>query len=131
MEDPKRNHEEQAPDVSTDDMILIREHPLEAGEKAFAVILLVLGLIALWLSLDLWFSMNPKRGPRVSSAAAVPVFVSALWSIMALSTVIENFKMTSPLSGTKSLFGKIAAAVRYAMPSNVLVVPRASPPAKR
>ena len=83
-------------DVNTDDMIIIKEHPLEAGEKVFAIILLVTGIIALALSLELWGRM---KEPKIASAAAVPLFVSGLWTLMALLTVIENFKLTTPLSG--------------------------------
>ena len=83
-----------ADDVSTDEMIIIKEHPLEAGEKVFAIVLLVLGLIAFALAMELWGRM---KEPKIASAAAVPVFVSGLWSLMALLTVIENIKLTTPL----------------------------------
>lgn len=106
-------------DVDTNDMIVVKEHPLEAGEKVFAVILLITGLVAFALSLELWGRM---KEPKISSAAAVPLFVSGLWSLMALLTVIENFRLTTPLSGMKNGFEKVKKAFAYALPLNVLVV---------
>lgn len=105
-------------DVNTDDMIIIKEHPLEAGEKVFAVILLVTGIIALALSLELWGRM---KEPKIASAAAVPLFVSGLWTLMALLTVIENFKLTTPLSGMPNGIDKVRKALAYVLPPNVLV----------
>ena len=113
---------QQTPVINTDDLILLKEHPLEAGEKFFAVLLLILGVAAFCLSLELWFSISPRRGPRIASAAAVPVFVTGLWSLMALLTVLENFKLTTPLSKLTGAWEKAAAAVRYALPMNVLAM---------
>ena len=59
-------------EVNTDDLIVVKEHSLEAGEKVFSFILLIIGVIALKLSVDLWFSISLRRGPRIASAAAVP-----------------------------------------------------------
>ena len=124
MIDPK----EEYPDlndnleVNTDDLIVVKEHSLEAGEKVFSVILLIIGIIALKLSVDLWFSISLRRGPRIASAAAVPVFVSALWVILALWTVIENFKLTTPLSKVQGFGEKFIKAIQYAMPLNVLIM---------
>lgn len=106
-----------AEEVNTDDMIVIKEHPLEAGEKVFAVILLVFGVAAFGMALELWGRM-PE--PRIASAAAMPLFVSALWVLMALLTVIENIKLATPLSGKRG--GKVMDALRYALPMNVLVL---------
>ncbi len=106
-------------DVSTDDMIIIKEHPLEAGEKVFAVVLLLLGLAAFAMALELWGRM---KEPKIASAAAVPIFVSGLWSLMALLTVIENFKLTTPLSGEPGGMEKIRKAFAYALPMNVVVM---------
>lgn len=120
MSEEKKNPVSAAEEeVSTDDMIIVKDHPLEAGEKVFAVILLVLGLAAFALSLELWGRM---KEPKIASAAAVPLFVSGLWSLMALLTVIENFRLTTPLSGMKNSFEKIKKGFAYAMPLNVLVV---------
>lgn len=121
MEEQKRNPETAAEteEVNTDDMIVIKEHPLEAGEKVFAVILLVLGLVAFGLAFELWGRM---KEPRIASAAAMPMFVSGLWVIMALLTVIENFRLTTPLSGYTDIKKKIVEALRYALPMNVIVV---------
>ena len=109
-------------EVNTDDMVVVKEHSLEAGEKIFSFIVLILGTIALKLSVDLWFSIPLRRGPRIASAAAVPVFVSALWVVMALWTVIENFKLTTPLSKIQSTGEKIIKALQYAFPLNVLIM---------
>lgn len=109
-------------EVDTDDMIVVKEHSLEAGEKVFSFIVLIFGVIALKLSVDLWFSISLRRGPRIASAAAVPVFVSALWVIMALWTVIENFKLSTPLSKVKSTWEKFTKAVAYALPLNVVIM---------
>lgn len=109
-------------EVDTDDMIVVKEHSLEAGEKVFSFIVLIFGVIALKLSVDLWFSISLRRGPRIASAAAVPVFVSALWVIMSLWTVIENFKLTTPLSKVKSTWEKFTKAIAYALPLNVVIM---------
>ena len=109
-------------EVSTDDLIIVKEHSLEAGEKVFSVILLLVGCVALYLSINLWFSISLRRGPRIASAAAVPVFVSALWGLMSLWTVIENFRLTTPLSSVKGLGNKFIKAIQYAMPLNVLIM---------
>lgn len=109
-------------EVDTDDMIVVKEHSLEAGEKVFSFILLIVGVIALKLSVDLWFSISLRRGPRIASAAAVPVFVSALWVLMSLWTVIENFKLTTPLSKVKGVGEKIMKALAYALPINVIIM---------
>ena len=109
-------------EVSTDDLIVVKEHSLEAGEKVFSVILLLVGCVALYLSINLWFSISLRRGPRIASAAAVPVFVSALWVLMSLWTVIENFRLTTLLSNVKGLGSKFIKAVQYAMPLNVLIM---------
>ncbi|MBQ6971270.1 MAG: tripartite tricarboxylate transporter TctB family protein [Synergistaceae bacterium] len=128
MDEIEKRTKEEYPDinpdleVNTDDLIVIKEHPLEAGEKVFSFILLIVGLIALKLSVDLWFSISLRRGPRIASAAAVPVFVSGLWVLMSLWTVIENFKLTTPLSKVKGLGEKVAKALAYAFPLNVLIM---------
>lgn len=109
-------------EVSTDDLIVVKEHQLEAGEKVFSVILLLVGAVALKLSIDLWFRIPLRRGPRIASAAAVPVFVSALWVILALITVLENFKLTTPLSGVSGIGNKIVKALAYAFPLNVTIM---------
>ena len=95
-----------------------KKYPLAPGEKVFAVVLLVTGLIALGLALELWFRMS---APRISSAAAMPLFVSALWSLMALLNVIENFKLETPLSGKKG-GAKVWEGLRYALPKDVVVM---------
>ena len=54
--------------------------PLGAGEKVFAVVILILGIAAFGLALNLWMQM---KEPRIASAAAMPLFVSGLWVVMA------------------------------------------------
>ena len=109
-------------EVNTDDLIVVKEHPLEAGEKVFSFVLLIVGLIALKLSVDLWFSIPLRRGPRIASAAAVPVFVSGLWVILAFITVLENFGLSTPLSKVQGMGTKIIKAIQYAMPINVAIM---------
>ncbi len=109
-------------EVSTDDLIVVKEHSLEAGEKVFSIILLAFGIAALYLSIELWFKIPLRRGPRIASAAAVPLFVSALWVIMSIWTVIENFKLTTPLTKIQGIKNKIIEAIKYAMPLNVLIM---------
>lgn len=92
---------------------------LAAGEKGFAVGLLVWGLIAFALSMELWGRM---KEPKAASAAAVPVFVSALWSFLALLTVIENGKRSTPLSSVKSGVEKGKEALFYLFPKPVRVM---------
>lgn len=92
---------------------------LEAGEKVFSLALLVVGLIALGLSLELWSRMSE---PKIASAAALPLFVSILWVLMALITVLENIKLKSPLSGIKNLGEKAWKGLQYAFPMDVLVM---------
>lgn len=128
LEDIEKRTKEEYPDinpnleVNTDDLVVVKEHSLEAGEKVFSFILLIVGVIALKLSVDLWFSISLRRGPRIASAAAVPVFVSALWVIMSLWTVIENFKLTTPLSHIQGMGEKIMKALAYALPLNVIIM---------
>lgn len=92
---------------------------LAAGEKVFAVVLLLTGLAAFGLALELWSRMNE---PKIASAAAMPLFVSGLWVIMALLTVIENFKLDTPLTGMSSLKEKLLAGLRYALPLDVVIM---------
>jgi len=92
---------------------------LEPGEKAFAVVLLLFGLAAFGLSLELWFRMSE---PRVSSAAALPLFASGVWVILALVTMLQDFKLSSPLSALKDRGEKIRKGLSFAFPPDVLVI---------
>lgn len=96
-----------------------KKYPLSAGEKVFAVILLLTGLGAFGLALELWGRMSE---PKVASAAALPLFVSGLWVIMALLTVIENVRLDTPLRALTSTKEKILEGLRYAIPKEVLIV---------
>ena len=115
----ERNEMAEAETVNTDDMIIIREHPLEAGEKAFSVIVLAVGLIAFGMALSLWGRMSE---PKIASAAAMQLFVSGIWVITALLTVIENFRLKTPLSGMTGGRKKVLSGLQYALPRNVLVM---------
>lgn len=95
------------------------KYVLEPGEKVFAVVLLVLGMAAFLLALELWFRMSE---PRIASAAAMPLFVSGLWCVMALLTVIENFKSASRISSMTDRQKKLLAGLGYAIPREVAVI---------
>ena len=92
---------------------------LQPGERVFAVVLLVLGLVAFYLSMKLWFKM-PQ--PRVSSAAALPVMASGIWVLLALITMLQDFKLLSPLSKLSTTAEKIKQGLRFAFPVDMLVV---------
>ena len=92
---------------------------LQPGERVFAVVLLALGLVALYLSLKLWFKM-PQ--PRVSSAAALPLFASGVWVLLALITLLQDFKLLSPLSGLATTAEKIKKGLQFAFPLDTVVV---------
>lgn len=92
------------------------ERPARAGEKAFALILLLLGAAAFAMALALWRRMS---APRAASAAALPLFVSGLWVVLALVTVIENAGRAAPPSGGEN---RLRGALRRALPRNVAVM---------
>ena len=96
-----------------------RKPALASGEKVFAVVLLLTGLAAFGLTLELWSRMSE---PKIASAAALHLFVSGLWVIMALLTVIENFKLETPLTGMSGMKEKLLAGLRYALPSDGVVM---------
>lgn len=93
------------------------ERPTRAGEKGFALILLLLGAAAFAMALALWRRMS---APRAASAAALPLFVSGLWVILALVTVIENARRSAPPSGGGG--DRLREALRRALPRNVAVM---------
>lgn len=92
---------------------------LEPGEKVFSVVLFLLGLVTLGLSLKLWFRMSP---PRVSSAAALPLFASGVWVILGFITMIQDFRLLSPLSRLGSTAEKIRKGLEFAFPVDMLVI---------
>ena len=92
---------------------------LQSGEKVFHIFLFAMGLFAFILALQLWFQMSE---PRISSAAALPLFVSGAWTIMSLIGIIENIKMTTPLTQIKDASQKLHEALKYAFPKEVLVL---------
>lgn len=81
-----------------------------AAAWGFALALLLLGAAALGMSLELWQSMSE---PRASSAAALPLFVSALWTLAALYNLIRTPRGASgEVSGQQRFIG----ALRFALP---------------
>lgn len=92
---------------------------LAPGEKVFTVVLLILGLIAFLLSLQLWFKMDT---PRISSAGALPLFVTGLWVVLAVMAIFENLKLTSPLSGLENTKDRLLKGLGYAFPLDVAVM---------
>ena len=115
MEEMNQNHSQENPPPQAEE----HKPALAVGEKVFAVVLLLTGLGAFGLALELWSRMSE---PKIASAAALPLFVSGLWVIMALLTVIENFKLDTPLTGMSGWKEKLWAGLRYAMPKEVVIV---------
>lgn len=92
---------------------------LRAGEKLFTVILCLAGFLLFGQALQLWLRLSP---PRNASAAALPLFVSGLWALLALSIVIENRRRLSPLSALRPWPQKLKAGLHYALPRPVFVM---------
>lgn|GEM_PF-388086 len=93
---------------------------LQPGEKVFTVALFLVGVFFLIQSLMLW---GRVEAPKISSAAALPLFCSGLWTILTFVIMIENLKKTIALS---SLKGDAMAALKkglaYAFPRPALVM---------
>ncbi|MBO4914884.1 MAG: tripartite tricarboxylate transporter TctB family protein [Oscillospiraceae bacterium] len=79
-----------------------------AAERGFALALLLLGAAAFGMSLELWHSTPP---PRASSAAALPLIVTALWTLAALLNLVGIFR--SAWGGGSAHF---IDALRFAIP---------------
>ena len=92
---------------------------LRAGEKAFTYILFLAGVFFFYHSLKIWIRMPV---PRTASAAAVPLIMSGLWTILTVTFIVENHFKKTPLSGIKSLREKIWKGLQYAFPKEVLVM---------
>lgn len=92
---------------------------LVSGEQVFTIILFLTGLFAFILSLNL---LAKVKAPKISSAAAVPLFVSFLWMLLSFIMILENIKKKSPLSSLKGTKEKIKAAVEYVMPFTVFIM---------
>ncbi len=92
---------------------------LHEGEKAFQIILFIFGLIAFGLSLNL---LGEITGPKISSAAALPLFVSGSWTLLALSGIWENRKLKTPLSNSKDVGANLKAGLSFAMPKDTAVL---------
>lgn len=92
---------------------------LRSGEHAFTALLLACGLFALVVSLQLWFQMSE---PRVSSAAALPLFVSGLWVLLTLLVMIDNRGHKTPLDSIKGFGRRVRQGLAYAFPQQVLIM---------
>ena len=92
---------------------------LKPGEKAFSVILFLVGVFFFWQALDLWLRTSP---PRASSAAALPLFTTGLWVLMSLAAIIENIRKRSPLSKHRSYVSKLKFGISYAIPEETAVI---------
>ncbi|MBE7004579.1 MAG: tripartite tricarboxylate transporter TctB family protein [Ruminococcaceae bacterium] len=85
----------------------------EPGALGFAVALLLLGAVAFAAALALWSRMSE---PRVSSAAALPLFVSGLWVLMALWNAL-----TCAMQKKTDAVG-VREALRHALPPRTLAL---------
>ena len=92
---------------------------LHEGEKGFQIILFLTGLIAFGLSLNL---LGEITGHKISSAAALPLFVSGSWTILALQIIWENRKLKTPLSDSHDTNKNFKTAINYAMPMDTMVL---------
>lgn len=84
----------------------------EPGALAFAAVVLLLGGAAFAMALRLWLEM---KEPREASAAALPLFVSALWVLMALWNLLA---CRAAEDGRKR--AEAAEPLRHALPPRVL-----------
>ena len=96
-----------------------RDVKLRPGEKFFTYILFLAGVFFFYHSLRLWVRME---APRTASAAALPLIMSGLWTILTLTMIVENQFKKTPLRGIKSLRQKIRKGLQYAFPGEVLVM---------
>lgn len=84
------------------------------GEAVFAALLFAAGLFFLVQSLKLWFSLDE---PRISSAAALPLFVSGLWTVLTLAELIKCVRV-KPCSKS----GGKSGGLSYAFPLELVVM---------
>lgn len=94
-----------------------RQSEFRPGETAFNALLFLAGLFFFLQSLALWLRMER---PRVASAAALPLLVSALWALLSLTTTIENLRKAPRRVAGGATAPKLDA-LRYAFPQAVLV----------
>ena len=85
----------------------------EPGALAFAAAILLLGGAAFAMALALWLRTEE---PREASAAALPVFVSALWVLAALWNAIACAAEKRKCAARSSA----AEALRHALPPRAL-----------
>lgn len=89
---------------------------LAPGEKLFTLILLLTGMIAVVLAVQLWQKVD---GPKSSSAAAVPLFVAVVWAVLSFFMLIDNMREKSPLDSLKTMAEKVKAGIAYVLPPSV------------
>jgi hypothetical protein len=86
------------------------------GEKGFAVFLLIFGLFFTWQSWKLY-----QESPEVSSYGTVPLFCSAVITLLSLVIIIVDWKKKSVSTG-KPIGEVIKAALSYLFAQDVLVM---------
>ena len=94
----------------------MKDSKFKAGEKGFAVFLLLFGLYFFGESVKLY-----KMDARPSSFGAVPLFLSGLIIIFSLVIIISDRKKISETKGM-SLGEKAWVTLRYILPKDVLVI---------
>ena len=92
---------------------------LKSGERGFSLVLCLVGLFFLIQSIAMW---NQVSEPKLSSAAALPLFCSAAWTILALWDFLGSLRMKSPLSGLKSFKETAKGLLGYVFPKTVVVM---------
>lgn len=92
---------------------------LQAGEKVFTIALFLAGLLFFIQSLIMWGKMSQ---PRIASAAALPLFVSGVWTVLSLVTVVENIRKTTPGSKAGSPGKAARIGFKFAFPTEVLAM---------
>ena len=86
------------------------------GEKGFAVFLLMFGLFFTWQSWKLY-----QNAPGASSCGSVPLFCSAIITILSLVVIVVDRKKPSENSG-KPVGEIVKTAMSYLLPKDVLVM---------
>lgn len=107
IEIPTKNRAEQAP------------VKLQSGERGFSLLLCLVGLFFLIQSIAMW---NRAAEPKLSSAAALPLFCSAVWTVLTLWDFLGSLRLKSPLSGLKSFQKTAAGLLNYAFPTSVVIM---------
>ena len=92
---------------------------LQPGEKGFQIILFAFGAIAFALSCMLW---NKVSAPKVSSAAALPLFVSGLWVVLTFIDIVLNLRSKSRVGSVKGIWSTCSQAIGYAKPKQTFIM---------